>query len=251
MLTKDFLEKTDKIPGWLSRREGRLLYEFSKDLGNKGTVVEVGSFQGKSTAFLAQALKETGNKKVFSIDPHLGETHASKGSPKFGETFNKFVHNLKSLKLLDNVEAIRKTSASANKGWKKPIAVLNIDGLHEYEFAKQDLDLWLRYLIKDSVVVCHDAFSPFPEVFAAVKKTIFESGQYRVVGVSDSQIFAIKGQSRSFWEKLNLWRSVYFISLASSIWQNKNIPPKVADFLVKRVLKIFYINKMMVSLWLS
>jgi hypothetical protein len=44
---------------------------------------------------------------------------------------------------------------------------------------------------------------------------------------------------------------VYFISLASSIWQNKNIPPKIADFLVKRVLKIFYINKMMVSLWLS
>lgn len=251
MITEDFLAKTDQISGWLSRREGLLLHYFAKLLGRKGEVVEVGSFQGKSTAFMAQALKDLGIGKVAAIDPHLGETHVAKTGPKFGETFSKFKGNLHKLGLSQNVLAIRKTSAKANKGWKKSIAVLNIDGLHEYEFAKQDLDLWLPHLILGGVVICHDAFSPFPEVFAAVKKTVFESGKFRFVGVSESQIFAIKGRPQNIIEKVDLWRSIFFISLASSIWQSKKVPPLIADFLVKRVLKVFYLNRLMVQLWFS
>lgn len=251
MMTKDFLAKTDPIPGWLSRREGQLLYYFAKLLGKKGEVVEVGSFQGKSTVFLAQAIKELKTGKVTAIDPHLGQTHVAKSGPKFGETFNKFKANLRNFGLSKQVLAIRKTSFSASKTWKKPIAVLNIDGLHEYQFAKQDLELWLPHLVSGGVVICHDAFSPFPEVFAAIKETIFKSAKFRFVGVSESQIFAIKGRPRNLLEKVDLWRSIFFISLASSIWQNKKIPPRLADFLVKRVLKIFYLNWLMVQLWFS
>ncbi len=243
MVTKEFLQKTDKIPGWLSRREGRLLYYFSSLLGHKGSVVEIGSFAGKSTAFLALALKETGASHVFSIDPHLGQTHADSPRVKSKETFGRFKKNLKNLGLEKRVVILRKTSEEANRGWTKPIAVLNVDGLHEYEFAREDLRLWLPHLIPGGAVICHDAFSPYPEVFAAVREMVFDSGEFRFVGVSESQIFAIKGEPTSLLERINLWRSVFFVTLASSIWHNKQIPAPIADFLVKRVLKVFYLNR--------
>lgn len=251
MLTTSFIEKASKIPGWLSGREGRLLYELAKRYDERGDVVEVGSFQGKSTAFLAQAVKENGKGRVVSIDPHLGETHAVKGGPRFGETFGKFKKNLRDLGLSKLVTPIRKTSREASKSWKGAIAVLNVDALHEYEFAKEDLSLWLPYLVPGGVVICHDAFSPYPEVFRAVKEKVFDSGKFRYIGVSESQIFAVKGAPQNSLEKLNRWRMIFFVQLASDIWHSKMIPEALANFLVKRVLKLFYLNELMVRLWLK
>lgn len=249
MLTPEFLKTVKEIPGWLSGREGRLLYELAKQLGKRGNIVEIGSFQGKSTAYLAFGAKEVGAGRVISIDPHLGETHIDKQGPKFGETFSKFKKNMEKLRLTDQVTVIRQTSKKASQGWKGQIAVLNVDGLHEYEYAKEDLTIWLPHLISGGVVVCHDAFSPYPEVFRAVREKMFQSGKFSWIGVSDSQIFAVSGRPKNVLEKINLWRSVFFITLAGNIWHSKVIPPPLADFLVKRVLKIFYINEMMVRLF--
>lgn len=249
MLTTSFIERTNKIPGWLSKREGRLLYELAKLYGKGGEVVEIGSFQGKSTAFLAQAVKENGEGRVASIDPHLGETHATKNGSHFGETFLKFKKNLRNLELDEFVVSLRKTSREASKAWKRKIAVLNIDALHEYEFAKEDLSRWLPHLIPGGVVICHDAFSPYPEVFQAVREKIFETGKFRYIGVSESQIFAVKGMPQNSLERVNCWRMIFFIKLASNVWHSKIIPEGVANFLVKRVLKIFYLNRLMVRLW--
>lgn len=199
---------------WLSQREGRLLAFFAKKAS--GLIVEIGSYLGMSTVFMAKATKN----KIYAIDPH------------YLKSYKKFIANTKKYK---NIIPIKKTSEKANIDWLLPIALLHIDGNHEYKFAKQDLKLWLKHLTPDGVVVCHDAFAPYPEVWQAVKEEIFDSEKFGYVGVLDSQVFALKTKA------FNPQKP--FIILASNIWHTEKLPYNLRTFIVKRILKLFYLNK--------
>lgn len=243
-MSLDF-DKITKLDGWLSRNEGRVLYQLAKSLTNDSMVVEIGSFQGKSTICLAQALKEKGSGRVYSVDPHLGQTH--QGEKEFSQTYSSFLKNIKNFKVSDFVAPIRKKSLEAAKNWKKPIDLLHIDGLHEYKYVKQDLGSWIPYLIDGGVLVCHDAFTPEPDVFRAIEEEVIQSGQFCYLAPNDSQIIAIKGKPTGIWQKINYWRQVYFVTLACQIWQNPIIDYNLRYFLVNRVLKLFFLNKFMIE----
>lgn len=211
------------IAGWLSKNEGKLLAHFAQKID--GVIVEVGSYQGKSTVFMARVTKNP----IYAIDPHyLG-------------SYKKFLGNTKKYK---NIIPLKKTSAAANKNWRLPISLLHIDGNHEYKFAKQDLELWLSHLENNGTVICHDAFCPYPEVFQAVKEEIFDKPGWAYIGVLDSQVFAIRGKKKLNWQRP-------FIILASNIWHNKNLSENFRFFIVNRLLKIFFLNKLMLQsmLW--
>lgn len=229
-----------KIPGWLSENEGRLLQKLAVKLPTDAVIVEIGSFQGKSTIFLGWGLK---SGKIFAIDPHLGVTHS--GQKKKQPTYTSFLKNIKRFGVNKLVVPIRKTSEAANKRWSKSIDLLHIDGLHEYKFVKQDIKLWLPYLKEGGIVICHDAFCPFPEVFQAVREEIFSKRQWKYLGASDSQIFAVKGKPENFLQGLNVARQKFFLTLASEIWHNNSLPENLRFFLVNRLLKIFFMSKYM------
>ena len=217
-MNNELLTDALRIPGWLSKNEGKLLAHFAQK--TNGVIVEVGSFQGKSTVFMARVTKNP----IYAIDPH------------YLNSYKKFLKNTKKYK---NIIPIKKTSAAAAKNWRLPISLLHIDGAHEYRLVKQDLKLWLRHLTPDGVVICHDAFAPYPEVFKAVKEEIFDKPGWAYIGALDSQIFAICGKKKLNWQRP-------FIILASNIWHNKNLPENLRFFIVNRLLKIFFLNKFMV-----
>jgi hypothetical protein len=87
-------------------------------------------------------------------------------------------------------------------------------------------------------VVFHDAFAPYPQVWQAVYEEIFLKN-FGYIGINDSQIFAIKNGEYNFQKP--------FIVLASNIWHNEKLPYKLRDFVVKRILKPFYLNPLMLS----
>lgn len=211
------------IQGWLSKNEEKLLAHFAKK--SNGRIVEIGSFQGKSTVAMAKVTKNP----IYAIDPH------------YLHSYTKFLANTKKYK---NVIPIKKTSTAANRNWREKISLLHIDGAHEYRYAKEDLKLWLPHLESDGVVVCHDAFAPYPEVFWAVRDEIFAKPGWAYVGVSGSQIFAIRGKRKLNWQRP-------FIILASNIWHNKSLSENLRFFIVNRLLKIFFLNKLMLEsmLW--
>lgn len=205
------------IAGWLSKNEGRLLAYLAKRA--TGAIVEIGSFQGKSTAAMAKVTKQP----VYAIDPH------------YLHSYRKFLRNTKKYK---NIIAVKKTSAQAAKNWRKKISLLHVDGNHEYKFAREDLELWLPHLEDGGTVVCHDAFCPYPEVWRAVKEEIFDKPGWAYVGVLDSQVFAIRGE-----RKLNWQRPI--IILASNIWHNESLSEDLRFFIVNRLLKPFFLNRFM------
>lgn len=205
------------IAGWLSKNEGGLLAYFAKRA--KGIIVEIGSFQGKSTVAMAKVTKQP----IYAIDPH------------YLRSYRKFLKNTKKYK---NIIPVKKTSSQTAKNWGRPISLLHIDGAHEYKFAKEDLQLWLPHLENDGVVVCHDAFAPYPDVWRAVKEEIFDRSGWAYIGVLDSQIFAVKGQPQLNWQRP-------FIILASNIWHNESLSETLRFFIVNRILKIFFLNRFM------
>lgn len=181
-------------------------------------------------------------QKIYAIDPHLGQVLSDQKPGR--ETYTAFLRNLKRFGVEEKVVAIRKTSSEANKSWKKKISLLHIDALHEYEPVKQDLRIWLPHLASDGVVVCHDAFAPYSDVWRAVKEEIFDKKGWSYIGVLDSQVFAIKGKRKLNWQRP-------FIVLASDIWHISWLPENLQYFIVNRILKIFFLNKFMLKAMLQ
>ena len=150
------------VEGWLSKPEGFLLYLYSY-MNNLGETVEIGSFKGKSTCYLATAIRDSGRKeKVNAIDPHTGSPEFKLGE-KYGgagiwdgNSFKDFMKTLEEHKLTELVNPIVKTSDYPVKDWKGDIGLLFIDGDHAYEIARNDFINWTKFIPIGGTVMLHD-----------------------------------------------------------------------------------------------
>jgi predicted O-methyltransferase YrrM len=81
-----------EIEGWLLDGEGELLYNLAKQVPREQAIVELGSWKGRSTVWLAKGAVAGHGAAVYSIDPHSGsETHVSEGEHG---TYEAFLTNL-------------------------------------------------------------------------------------------------------------------------------------------------------------
>src|SRR5215210_2703649 len=63
----------DRIPGWFHEGSGAVLYGHMR-AAHPTTVVEIGSYLGRSTVFFALALRQLDRGgRVVAIDPHTGD----------------------------------------------------------------------------------------------------------------------------------------------------------------------------------
>jgi predicted O-methyltransferase YrrM len=115
--------------------------------------VEIGSAQGRSTCFIAKALKDNNAGLLYAIDPHQTTNWNDSQSVNSFELLQK---NLGALGVNKYVNIVRKYSAEAARDWSEPIDLLFIDGDHSYEGIKGDWDLFSRFVAKFGCVLFHD-----------------------------------------------------------------------------------------------
>lgn len=139
------------VEGWLSDRQGRALFDAAARATGGGAIVEIGSWKGRSTTWLASGARLAG-QRVYAIDPHRG----SREDPAV-ETLNEFLDNLARNGLADVVEPMVMTSEEAAARIAGPIELLFIDGDHSYEAVRRDAELWLPRLMDGGIVMFHDA----------------------------------------------------------------------------------------------
>lgn len=188
-MTKKYLRFVTAIPGWLSKNEGSFLEQAARETEMlKGVVVEIGSFQGKSTIWLAQA-----QKKVYAIDPHNG--HVSK-KMRFPETFRKFKENLIKAQVSKKVTPIRKTSIEASKDWKLPIRVLFIDALHDEKNALRDFQTWSKFVVDGGIIAVHDSFLHWCGSEKVALKHIINAKEFNNIGFCGSILYGQKTTKR-------------------------------------------------------
>jgi predicted O-methyltransferase YrrM len=152
------IQRLDAIEGHLNYREGMTLFAFAYNATGSGRIVEIGSFKGKSTCWMATGLKLAKiENKVVAIDPHIN-VRDCEVVPAYNEksSAEAFCHNLTRLGLRDYVQPVCSTSKAAEAHWSEPISLLFIDGSHRYEDVLDDLTLWVPWVERGGVVCMHD-----------------------------------------------------------------------------------------------
>jgi MMP 1-O-methyltransferase len=155
--------------GFLAEEEGIKLFELAERSAYGAPCLEIGSYCGKSTLFLAEGCRASGGHCVFSIDHHSGSAEQQPGqeyyNPKLYDhelgrinTLPHFLRNLFQAGLLDWVIPVIGDSARVGKNWAGPLALVFIDGGHTDENVRSDYETWCRHVISGGYVCFHDVF---------------------------------------------------------------------------------------------
>ncbi len=173
------------IEGWLHDLEGYTLLQLAATGGGVGAVVEIGSYLGRSTAFLAAGSKGAGREKVVAVDHFKGSPENQAGQPyaspvlaRDGTTFRQFQENLRRHQLDDYVSPIIAPSADAAARWDGPIRLLFIDGEHSYEQSRIDFDSWAPFVVPHGLVCFHD-IGTWPGVTRLYEERVRGGSGYR------------------------------------------------------------------------
>ena len=192
------------IPGWFNYSE---TYDVIVDrIEPNGKIIEIGSFLGRSTHYLATSLFNA-NKidvQVYCIDTFEGSSeHANIKLPN--DFYHMFRDNLRFYIGRDMVMPIQGRSDNPdilNKFEDEEIDFIMVDGAHEYEAVKSDIVNWWPKL-KPNGVMFGDDFS-LKSVEVAVKDGL---GSMNVINYGVNQGFeqtwygAKNGDNKQF-EKL-------------------------------------------------
>ena len=191
---------TEKVEGWLTEYEGELLYDLARNCTGKGVIVEIGSWKGKSTIWLANGSKKAKKIKVYAIDPHTG---SSEHRRMLGEvwTYEEFKRNIEEANVSDIVVPVQATSAEAANMLDFPVELIFIDGSHEYELVKLDFQSWFPKVAVGGIMAFHDTFrNTGPR--SVVEESLCKSTNFRNLRFAGSIAFAEKVVHNSITERL-------------------------------------------------
>jgi hypothetical protein len=141
-------------------------------LNNGSHIVEVGSWKGKSAAFLAvEIINSQKNIRFDCVDTWLGspneENHQNDPLVKQDQLYNLFLKNIEPVKHI--ITPIRSTSVEASKLYNdSTLDVVFIDACHDYECVRDDIIAWLPKIKPGSIICGHDI--TWPSVFQAIKE---------------------------------------------------------------------------------
>ncbi len=167
----------DAADGWLSPAEGALLYRLAREC-RAGCIVEIGSWQGKSTTFLGSGSLAGGRMPVYAIDPHLEPP-----GPELRSL--AFLRQMERAQLTSIVHPVVASSAAAAPIFNEPIGLLFIDGAHDPESIRQDWDLWVPKVIEGGCVALHDTLL-YPGPRRIAESRILRSDAFVDPGLADS-----------------------------------------------------------------
>jgi predicted O-methyltransferase YrrM len=175
------------VEGWMTRSQGRALYEAARDCPHGGQIVEIGSFQGRSTIVLASAAPE--DTRVFAIDPHAGNDRGPEEISGYADAAADdhaiFLANLERAGVSERVTHLRMFSDAALSVIDGPVDVLYVDGAHRYAPARADIRDWGRRVAPGGAMLIHDSFSSVG-VTLAILRELAVGRRFRYVGRSRS-----------------------------------------------------------------
>jgi predicted O-methyltransferase YrrM len=185
------------IEGWISDIEGYVLYRLARDGEGEGAIVEIGSWMGKSTAWLAAGSMARGREPVHAVDTFEGspEHQDTAVLREEGTTYRRFSENLARVGVFEHVAPRVARSLDAAAGWDgQPIRLLFIDGDHSYAAVKADLEAWLPSVTPGGYVVFDDVIEAFPGVQRLFAEATADTGPLkRLMGVAKIWVTRKKG----------------------------------------------------------
>ena len=175
------------VSGWMTRGQSDALFAAAAEAPGHGQIVEIGSFQGRSTIVLALAAPDTA--RIVAIDPHAGNDRGPQEiegySTEAEGDHRRFLANLAGAGVADRVTHLRKFSDEALGDVTGAIDVLYIDGAHRYAPARADIVAWGDRVNASGKLLIHDSFSSIGVTLAILRELAF-GARFRYVGRSRS-----------------------------------------------------------------
>ncbi len=161
---KNNFKMIDQIDGLLVPGQEKVLYDLAAQLKAGSTIVEIGSFRGRSTACFGFGRRDE-SIRIYAIDTFEGNGKDFIRGVQFKNKQFKtdFEQNISRLKL-KNVILVQGYSNEVGKTWRKKIDLLFIDGSHLYEDVKADFELFFPWVKPGGMVLFHDVDPAFPGV---------------------------------------------------------------------------------------
>jgi len=175
------------VHGWMSEGQARLLYAASAATQVGDTIVEIGSFRGRSTVVLAMAAPI--GVEVVAIEPHAGNDRGPQEIEGFATDaaidLEVFRANLAAAGVTDRVRHVRMFSEQAQREVTGDVALLYVDGAHRYGPARADIRDWGSRVRPGGTLMIHDSFSSVGVTLATMRELMF-SRHWRYVERSRS-----------------------------------------------------------------
>jgi predicted O-methyltransferase YrrM len=172
------------IKGFMDEEEAKRLYLLSLEAAERGPVLEIGSYCGKSAYIIGSAAKKN-NSTLYSIDHHRGSEEQQPGQEYFDRdlfdpgtqsvnTFPFFRKTLEKAGLEDIVIPVVASSEAAGKMWQTPLSMVFIDGGHSFEASYSDYLTWACHIKPGGFLVIHDIFDD-PEKGGQAPRRVYEA----------------------------------------------------------------------------
>jgi MMP 1-O-methyltransferase len=155
-------------PGFMPDDEGMALHAAALDAARLGPIVEIGTYCGKSSIYLAAAARARGTV-VFTVDHHRGSEENQPGElyhderfadPLSGglDTLPEFRRTMTRARLDDCLVAVVGRSAVVARHWAHPLGGVFIDGGHSEAAAQTDYSCWSPHIVVGGLLLIHDVF---------------------------------------------------------------------------------------------
>jgi MMP 1-O-methyltransferase len=154
--------------GFMPPDEGLALYATAGTYARLGPIVEIGTYCGKSTVYLAAAARQAG-QAVVTVDHHHGSEENQPGweyhDPSLVDQRTGRLDTLPQLRatmadagLDDHVIAVVGRSAEVARLWRAPLGLVFIDGGHTDAAAHADYEGWAPWVMPGGALAIHDVF---------------------------------------------------------------------------------------------
>ena len=190
------------VKGFLNDKEAKKLQELFLNVHHLGSVLEIGTYCGKSTLNFAVVARKI-DGLIFTVDHHTGSEEHQLGEEYHDEdlydrrlekfnTLPEFLQNLRLSNLGKYIIPILGKSSEASKTFSETISLLFIDGGHSHEAALSDYNSWKEKICSGGLLVIHDVFPnpqdggrpPYEIYSKAQKSKKFEDlGIYETLGI--------------------------------------------------------------------
>ena len=166
-------DRAGVVEGWLTAEQGSKLFDAARRLGPGATIVEIGSFRGRSTIVLAASGPD--DSEVVAIDPHGGGDRGPReitGDTARGDADHAaFAKNLATAEVQNRVRHVRKRSVDALDDVSGQVDLLFVDGAHRLGPARADIGEWGDRVRDGGTMLVHDAFSSVGVTLALLSTT--------------------------------------------------------------------------------
>lgn len=184
--------------GWMYEAEGRALYESALEQSGRGVILEIGTFCGKSTIYLAAGAEASGGK-VVTVDHHRGSEEHQVGEEYHDpslldadfaaiDTLPYFRSVIRRAGLESTVVAVVGHSEDLAKLWGGHLAMLFLDAGHTQKEIDQQYDAWSKWVVPGGYLAFHDVYEEHERWHAPLRtyQRALDSGLFKEVRAVES-----------------------------------------------------------------